>query len=202
MLKKILPAGHNEGQSPFMEALKENHVSDFLFKQFVLAENDLNRRDAHGRTVLMYLVTFQVPGEDRIALLREYGADINAKDKDGNTALHYHVKSDWFNEGTTRALLANDADPLAMNKMGKIPFKLANERILKYYGAPYQVLEEATKAAQEIRNNAIAHQLINLQLDHNFRLGTYLAEERTTTNKVASWDRAREILRAYCNEKS
>ena len=202
MLKKILPAGHKEGQSPFMEALKEHHVSDFLFKQFVLEEKDLNRRDAHGRTVLMYLVTFQVPGEDRIALLREHGADINAKDEDGNIALHYHANSDWFNEGTTRALLDNDANPLAMNKMGQIPLKFAKERSLKYYGAPYQVLEEATKAAQESKNNAIAQQLIRLQLDHHFRLGTYLAEERTPTNKVASWDRARENLRAYCNERS
>jgi len=51
---------------------------------------DLNTRDAHGRTALMYLVNFS-PDDPNIqnilSVLLARGADVNAKDADGKTAV-------------------------------------------------------------------------------------------------------------------
>ena len=175
MVRKILPPGAREGQDSFMEALKEADLTPFLFEQFLLEEKDINRRDNHGRTKLIYVSQFQT-ADYMIDALVQHGADVNAADKDGNTALHHAVESDLFNEGSLLALLRNNANPLAMNKKGLIPLKLAQKRVRKYYEGPIRLLEEATRKAQKEREDAIAHQIIWRVKYHLPALGSHLNE--------------------------
>lgn len=55
------------------------------------AELDINERDERGRTPLMLLLTNRMPAQ-AIALLIEQGADLEAEDKLGDTALRKAVK--------------------------------------------------------------------------------------------------------------
>lgn len=56
-----------------------------------VAELDLNERDERGRTPLMLLLTNRMP-VDAIELLISKGADLEAEDKLGDTALKKAVK--------------------------------------------------------------------------------------------------------------
>ncbi len=59
--------------------------------QLALQQSDVNERDERGRTPLMLCITNKRP-VDQLAMLIEHGADLEAKDKLGETALFKSVK--------------------------------------------------------------------------------------------------------------
>jgi ankyrin repeat protein len=62
-------------------------------------------------------------GDSLACLMLEYGADVNATDKEQNTALHYatmqHASAEWSNVDTIRTLLAFGADQHIRNQRGR-----------------------------------------------------------------------------------
>ena len=54
-----------------------------------------------------------------VELLITNGADMDGKDKYGNTPLHYAAT--WGHKETAELLIANDADVNAKNKFGETP---------------------------------------------------------------------------------
>lgn len=53
----------------------------------MLSETAINRRDNHGWTALMRAATFEIRLENTVKLLLNNGANVNARLKDGKTAL-------------------------------------------------------------------------------------------------------------------
>jgi ankyrin repeat protein len=72
-------------------------------------------------------------------LLLQHGADPNARDKKGDTPLHYAVRENAFL--IVSHLLQNGADPNLADHKGKVPLRTAElidtelERLLLKYGA-------------------------------------------------------------------
>lgn len=68
-------------------------------------------------SISLYPQASQYEREECMAMLLEHGADPNAKDSSGNTALHYAV---WHNNMSMAAkLLAHHADINIRNKVQK-----------------------------------------------------------------------------------
>ncbi len=66
---------------------------------------------------------------DLLKKVQAYGADINAKDKQGNTPLHYAAMK-TENAGILKYLIANGADPRATTEFGETAYDLASENEL------------------------------------------------------------------------
>ena len=62
-----------------------------------------------------------------VKLLLKYGADINARDKDGWTSLHWGAKNG--NIDMLKLLITNGADIKAKNKKGCIPLQVAKKEV-------------------------------------------------------------------------
>ena len=62
---------------------------------------------------------------DSFTAILEAGVDVNAKDKDGNTALHYAALTG--NKKAVTALIKNGADPAIENVRGETSLHLAQE---------------------------------------------------------------------------
>ena len=73
-----------------------------------------------GRTVLHYLLAGSSGSEEALQLLISYGANVNAKDRNGNTPMH--KVGTWPNSGAAiRLLAANGADINAKDRWGDSP---------------------------------------------------------------------------------
>lgn len=92
-----------------------------------LVENDVNERDSHGRTPLMWSASYgQSP---TLSLLVRHGADVRARAHEGETALHYAASSGHhdairilINQGAEiDALDENDCTPLMFAAMQNNP---------------------------------------------------------------------------------
>lgn len=118
---------------------------------------DINAKDFQGKTVMHY-AAYYMAQPDFINYLAENGADINARDKQGRTPLHDHADSPYFNEGTLSALLHNKANPLALDKKGQIPLKLAEKHVRAHFDGAIQMLAKATKEAEDKKYKTIVKQ--------------------------------------------
>ena len=99
------------GETPLIEALKNLDKDDpSIFMLFLHPNIDLDRkiRYAHFGTALHYGVYTQSIDADKIKMLIDNGADVNAKDKNGNTALHLAIKMN--SREIIRVLTDNGAD--------------------------------------------------------------------------------------------
>ena len=81
----------------------------------------LNHADHVGRTAIM-----QIMDKDIIKELIRAGAQINAADNTGNTALHYALENGALEEA--RFLIKKGADYNRPNNKGKTPAQLAAEK--------------------------------------------------------------------------
>lgn len=88
---------------------------------------DFRRRDHHGRTALFPAVEYSSP--EVVRLLLDNGCDVNARDENGDTPLHY-VKDSLVRHKESLAiiplLVENGADINALNRNGQSPLDRAN----------------------------------------------------------------------------
>ena len=95
---------------------------EFLIKQPTI---DVNKENKQGETPLHYCFKRQFINIPMIRGLIEKGANLNAKDQEGNTALHLAVKGKNF-EGV-QILLDVGAIPNVNNKHKKCPLSIAEK---------------------------------------------------------------------------
>ncbi len=86
-------------------------------------KNDPNEKDARGRTRLM-LVVLKKGSEGEIQSLLRQGADVNARDNDGNTALHYLLTAGENIDARLNALLAAHPDVNLATHKGTTPLMI------------------------------------------------------------------------------
>lgn len=125
---------NTDGHTPLHLAASKLHVDtiELLCKLF---PSTVNRGDKQGRTPLLLAAGAQISPTTKVvagrkntlhtediraieALLR-HGADVRAKDHDGNTCLHQACA--WGNLKTARVLVQAGADPAAPNNAGWKP---------------------------------------------------------------------------------
>ena len=116
----LLPGG---GKSIY-RAASEGKTEDV--KQYLAAGTDVNAKDRHGNTPLIYAET-----KEMIELLVTSGADVNARDWRGRTLLHKASKKKWGDRETIELLISNGADLNAKNSDGATPlgFAVYNDRV-------------------------------------------------------------------------
>ncbi len=148
------------GSTALMYAMKNDHVD--VVRALLAAGADVNAKDKDGVTSLMMSgieagkeldkfweefdelegkkTTKHIEKVDMVRALLAAGADVNAKDKDGFTALMY--ASGWGNVKVVRALLEAKADVNVKSTDGTTPLKTASKggyadvvKLLKQAGA-------------------------------------------------------------------
>ena len=85
-------------------------------KQALEKGADVDEGDAKGRTSLMMAVSSEET-EDLVKLLLNYGANVNARDCDGNSVLHYALQ--MMNQSVIRTLLRHGANVNACDNEGR-----------------------------------------------------------------------------------
>lgn len=96
------------GLSPLWQAIKR--VDSGGVDAAVAAKADLNERDANGDTALLYIARaghYKYPPADIPTKLIRGGADVEAKDRKGLTALQISLLSGWQN--ISEVLIKNGA---------------------------------------------------------------------------------------------
>ncbi len=136
-------ARNNAGKSVFQYAKEERRGNDIIklleehgAKEETVAlssdkksapsnekKNDPNERDGRGRTRLM-LAVVKNGSEGEIQSLLRQGADVNARDNDGNTALHYLLLSGQNIDARLNALLVAHPDVNLATHKGTTPLMI------------------------------------------------------------------------------
>jgi ankyrin repeat protein len=114
-------------------------LKSVLIKEFLKYNGDINISNRFGETPLMWTCKGDFTGMEQFQLsLLEAGADTGAKDKDGNTALHYAAANDSKTgaKALSDMLLEFNADAKAVNNEGKTALDIAtvqdNEPLVKF----------------------------------------------------------------------
>ena len=116
----------NDDRTPLMLAQMQDYSTAYeVTSTFLDKEVDVNHTDNNGNTALL-LHTDRHCNKDVVKELIRAGADINAKNKDGNTALHFALKNG--NIDVSRFLVKKGADYQAVNNKGETPMEIAVEK--------------------------------------------------------------------------
>lgn len=117
----LLEAGANPDNAVFAASFDGDHeMLQLLFDHGMNLEVKV-----HGRTPLMDLLYYKRP--DNVRWLLDHGARINAKDKDGKTALHYAVIH-GSRPQIVQCLVDHGANRTAKDKLGRTPLDHAREK--------------------------------------------------------------------------
>jgi ankyrin repeat protein len=98
-----------------IKAIRHEDLDDI--RRLLDADCDINRKGNGGGTLLMNTVADRVFPET-VALLLSYGADVNAVDDNGETAVMAAVRSEFGDEQNIALLLAHGADVHARDHNG------------------------------------------------------------------------------------
>ena len=121
----------------------------------------LESRDANGRTAMFAALHWHPHDEDKnsasvecVRLLAEAGADVNARDKNGDTPLHA-----TYLVNVAEELLRLGADVNARNNKGESPiFTTENENVIALFiehGADLTLRNNAGQTVMETRQEAL-----------------------------------------------
>lgn len=106
------------GDPPMKFVLSEHILAQMFLRKGVNARTRLS----NGETFLMQAVNMR---PETAKLLIQSGADVNAKDDFGRTALMYAAK--FYNARLVKTLLDHGADPNAMDRSGHSALRYANQ---------------------------------------------------------------------------
>lgn len=115
----------NDGRTPIMMLqLQDYGMAYSVTGTFLDKDVDVNHADNNGNTVLL-LHTDRHCNKDVVKELIRAGADVNAKNKNGDTALHFALVNG--NTDVARFLIKKGADYNTANNKGKTPIEIAVE---------------------------------------------------------------------------
>ncbi len=129
-LKFLLEKGADVNQ-PVLQAKLREEDGTFLDFEYWYDENAPQRIPANTRAVHQ-LIRYGY-SKEKLQLLKEYGADLNARDAEDNTPLH--VAAQWGALAQTEGLRELGADPTITNHQGLTPVQVA--RRAKYHLNPF-----------------------------------------------------------------
>ncbi len=174
---------------------------DYEYEEAPLIENP-DEKDINGQTLAMKAA--KIGNEWQLKLLINSGADINAKDKDGWTALMYAVR---YQEGvqTVSLLLNADADVKAKNNFDSSALLIAacynnNPQILKMLLEYYSTSEkELLKAFTQILSSSLIPEYIQMAkiklfLEKSLQLNTFY-EGKTPLMYAAQYGNSTNVIK-------
>ncbi|XP_061169146.1 ankyrin repeat domain-containing protein 50-like [Saccostrea echinata] len=117
-------AQNKNGSTPMMVALERNTLTKERAQALIDYGAEVNMRD-NSRQCALYLAASCFDGHDVLSLLLEHGADVNALNEDGETALHEACNSGYLK--TVTALLQHGADVNLRSKANLSALDMAKE---------------------------------------------------------------------------
>ncbi|MDR3301361.1 MAG: ankyrin repeat domain-containing protein [Spirochaetaceae bacterium] len=149
-------AATNTGITPFQRALQK---ADNAVLQEIITESAVRQNDSGGNTPLIAAVKLAA-NPDIIRLILDKNALVNARNQEGDTALHIAIKQN--NAATGEMLLARNADIFLQNAKGESPLYLA---FFSPGGPREWLLTGPVFTLSDAQGNTILHQATQWQLD-------------------------------------
>ena len=151
-------AADNNGVTPFELALRDN--SPVL--PALITEETALRSDSQGNTALHIAVAARADTAI-LGLILDRKALVNARNKAGDTALHFAVRDDLQDAG--ELLIARGADIFANNANGESPLYLGFPEKIPPGKVRQWIVNSATSLARDGAGNSILHYAAQWKLD-------------------------------------
>ncbi len=137
----------------------------------------------------------------KIDILMRYGANSEARDQLGDTALHYGLMAKEDMETTIKKLIEYGADAQALNNAGETVLSQAKKHSvahLAHYQATVTLLENDARSKfhaikKHLQELKILHPLINLMLQYNFHTVVFTLLKEPIINFCASSSPKRKL---------